>query len=98
MFHVQGSCEIIQFAAWVQGTVGMRSHLEEEAMKTHYRWPWHCFTGIGIGAAAVHTLHAQPKPKAYLVTRSGYSTRHAAEYSPSSGELKLQADGRSREW
>jgi uncharacterized protein (DUF1330 family) len=93
IFRVQSSCEIIQFAAWVQAvTVGTRSHLEE-AMKTHYSLALALLAGIGIGAAAVHTLHAQAKPKAYLVTESEILDAAAlAEYSPKA-QANLKAAG-----
>jgi hypothetical protein len=39
----------------------------EEVMKYKYSVPVAIFAGIGIGAAAVQTLHAQAKPPVYVV-------------------------------
>jgi uncharacterized protein (DUF1330 family) len=62
-------------------------------MKTHYSLALALLTGIGIGAAAVHTLHAQAKPKAYLVTESEILDAAAlAEYSPKA-QANLKAAG-----
>jgi hypothetical protein len=52
-------------------------------MNTRYSVPLAILAGIAIGAAAVQTLHAQVKPKAYLVTESEILDQAAlAEYSP----------------
>ena len=37
-------------------------------MKTHYAVALATLAGIGIGAAAVQTLHAQVKPPLYYIT------------------------------
>src|SRR5436190_23417149 len=37
-------------------------------MKTYYTATLAMVAGVGIGAAAVQSLHAQAKPKAYIVT------------------------------
>ena len=37
-------------------------------MKVQYSLSFAMLAGIGIGAVAVHTLHAQAKPKAYTVS------------------------------
>jgi len=39
-------------------------------MKTHFGMVLAALAGIGIGAAAVQGLHAQAKPKAYLVNET----------------------------
>jgi hypothetical protein len=72
-------------------------------MRAHYSLALALLTGIGMGAAAVHTLHAQAKPKAYLVTESEILDAAAlAEYSPKA-QAKLESCRRTgrccpREW
>ena len=39
-------------------------------MKTHYTVGFAMLVGFGFGAITVQSLHAQAKPKAYLVTES----------------------------
>jgi uncharacterized protein (DUF1330 family) len=52
--------------------------------------------GIGIGAAAVQTLHAQTKPKAYLITETELLDAAAlAEYTPKAQANVKAAGGRS---
>jgi hypothetical protein len=41
-----------------------------QVMKTQYTVALSMIAGIAIGAAAIQGLHAQAKPKAYLVTES----------------------------
>jgi uncharacterized protein (DUF1330 family) len=51
--------------------------------------------GVGIGAAAVQTLHAQAKPKAYLVSESEILDPAAlAEYTPKAQANIKAAGGR----
>jgi uncharacterized protein (DUF1330 family) len=51
--------------------------------------------GIGVGAAAVQTLHAQAKPKAYLVSESEILDPAAlAEYAPKAQANIKAAGGR----
>jgi uncharacterized protein (DUF1330 family) len=60
-------------------------------MKMQYSVPLALIAGIGIGALAMHTLQAQTKPKAYIVTESEILDPAAlAEYSP-----KAQANARA---
>src|SRR5260370_42290786 len=40
----------------------------EEVMKTHYTVALAMFAGVGIGAVAVHGLHAQAKPPIYYIS------------------------------
>src|SRR5262245_65882912 len=62
-------------------------------MKTHSSLALALLTGIEIGAAAVHSLHAQAKPKAYLVTESEILDAAAlAEYYPKA-QANLKAAG-----
>ena len=44
-------------------------------MKTHYTAALSMLAGIGVGAVAVHGLHAQAKPPAYVITETISSTR-----------------------
>ena len=60
-------------------------------MNTRYSVPLAMLAGIAIGAAAVQTLHAQAKPKAYLVTESEILDQAAlADYAP-----KAQANAKA---
>jgi hypothetical protein len=55
----------------------------EDVMKMQFAVPFALVAGIGIGGAAVQTLHAQTKPKAYLVTESEIlDAAVLAEYAP----------------
>ena len=64
-------------------------------MNTRYSVPLAMLAGIAIGAAAVQTLHAQAKPKAYLVTESEILDQAAlAEYSPKAQANAKAAGGR----
>jgi uncharacterized protein (DUF1330 family) len=64
-------------------------------MNTRYSVPLAMLAGIAIGAAAVQTLHAQVKPKAYLVTESEILDQAAlAEYSPKAQANAKAAGGR----
>ena len=72
-------------------------------MNTRYSVPLAMLAGIAIGAAAVQTLHAQVKPKAYLVTESEILDQAAlAEYSPkaqaNAESCRRTAGCRPREW
>ena len=52
--------------------------------------------GIAIGAAAVQGLHAQAKPKAYIVTESEIlDAAAAASYGPKNQAAQKAAGGRS---
>ena len=64
-------------------------------MKTQYSVPLALIAGIGIGAAAVQTLHAQAKPKAYLITESELlDATVLAEYTPKAQANVKAAGGR----
>jgi uncharacterized protein (DUF1330 family) len=65
-------------------------------MDTRYAIPLALLAGIAVGAAAVQTLNAQAKPKAYLVTESELLDAAAlAEYTPKAGANVKAAGGRS---
>jgi uncharacterized protein (DUF1330 family) len=52
--------------------------------------------GTALGAATVHGLHAQAKPKAYIVTESEIlDAAAAAAYSPKNQAAQAAAGGRS---
>jgi uncharacterized protein (DUF1330 family) len=64
-------------------------------MNTRYSVPLAMLAGIAIGAAAVQTLHAQAKPKAYLVTETEILDQAAlAEYTPKAQANVKAAGGR----
>ena len=64
-------------------------------MKIQYSVPLALLAGIGIGAAAVQTLHAQAKPKAYLITESELlDAAVLAEYTPKAQANVKAAGGR----
>src|SRR5476651_679113 len=55
-----------------------------ESMKSHYTIALALLSGIGIGAVAVHGLHAQGKPPVYTVTEIEVTNLEAynKEYAP----------------
>jgi uncharacterized protein (DUF1330 family) len=64
-------------------------------MRTHSVVAMSVMAGIVVGAGAVHTLHAQAKPKAYLVTESEILDAAAlAEYGPKAQANAKAAGGR----
>ena len=64
-------------------------------MKTQYVVTVAMLTGIGVGAAAVQTLHAQAKPKAYMVTEIEVVDAAAqAAYGPVVQAAQKAAGGR----
>jgi len=68
----------------------------EDVMKMQFAVPFALVAGIGIGGAAVQTLHAQTKPKAYLVTESEIlDAAVLAEYAPKAQVNVKAAGGRS---
>ena len=65
-------------------------------MKTQFAVPFALVAGIEIGGLAVQTLHAQTKPKAYLVTKSEIlDAAVLAEYAPKAQANVKAAGGRS---
>jgi uncharacterized protein (DUF1330 family) len=65
-------------------------------MNTRYSVPLAMLAGIAIGAAAVQTLHAQAKPKAYLVTETELLDQAAlADYTPKAQTNVKAAGGKS---
>src|SRR6202047_2589842 len=68
----------------------------ENAMKTNYKIAIALVAGAAIGGAAIQGLHAQAKPKAYIVTESDIlDAAAAAAYSPRSQAAQKAAGGRS---
>jgi len=65
-------------------------------MKLHYSLGLALLAGIGIGAAAVQSLHAQAKPKAFLVSESEVLDAGAlASYTAAISAVQKAAGGRS---
>ena len=65
-------------------------------MKVHYSLGLALLAGIGIGAAAVQSLHAQAKPKAFLVSESEVLDAGAlASYTAAISAVQKAAGGRS---
>jgi uncharacterized protein (DUF1330 family) len=65
-------------------------------MKTRYRMAVAVLTGIGIGAAAVHGLHAQAKPPIYYIAEIDVTNLDAyvKEYAPIAQAGIKKAGGR----
>jgi len=65
-------------------------------VKTNYKLVIALVAGAAIGGAAIQGLHAQAKPKAYIVTESDIlDAAAAAAYSPRSQAAQKAAGGRS---
>ena len=65
-------------------------------MKTRYTVALSMLGGIAIGAVAIQGLHAQAKPKAYLVSESEVLDATAvASYTAAIGAVQKAAGGRS---
>jgi uncharacterized protein (DUF1330 family) len=65
-------------------------------MNTKYKMGLVLLAGIALGAVAMQGLHAQAKPKAYLVTESQVLDAAAlASYTPAIGAVQKAAGGRS---
>ena len=62
-------------------------------MKTRYTVALSMIAGAAVGAAAIQGLHAQAKPKAYLVTESEILDRPALESYGSALASAMQAAG-----
>jgi uncharacterized protein (DUF1330 family) len=63
-------------------------------MKTRYTVVLSLIAGAAVGAAAIQGLHAQAKPKAYLVTESEILDRAALEsYGPALASAMQAAGG-----
>jgi uncharacterized protein (DUF1330 family) len=62
-------------------------------MKTRYTVVLSMIAGVAVGAAAIQGLHAQAKPKAYLVTESEILDRAALESYGSALASAMQAAG-----
>jgi uncharacterized protein (DUF1330 family) len=69
---------------------------QEDAMKMNHKVAIALVAGAAIGAAAVQGLHAQGKPKAYIVTESEIvDAAAAAAYGPRNQAAQQAAGGRS---
>jgi uncharacterized protein (DUF1330 family) len=65
-------------------------------MKINYTAALSMFAGVALGGAAIHGLHAQAKPKAYIVTESEIIDAAAASaYGPRNQAAQQAAGGRS---
>jgi uncharacterized protein (DUF1330 family) len=66
----------------------------EDFMKTHYAVTLSLLAGIGVGAAAIQSLHAQAKPPAYAIVEIDVTNQdaYAKEYAPTAGKV-LQDNG-----
>ena len=65
-------------------------------MKTNYKIAIALVAGIAIGGAAIQGLHAQAKPKAYLITESEVlDAANLASYTAAVSAAQKAAGGRS---
>ena len=65
-------------------------------MKTNYKVAIALIAGAAIGGAAIQGLHAQAKPKAYLVSESEVlDAAGVASYTAAIGAVQKAAGGRS---
>lgn len=63
-------------------------------MKTHYVIALSMVTGVAVGAAAIQGLHAQAKPKAYVITELQTLDAVAAKaFAPKVEALQTKAGG-----
>jgi uncharacterized protein (DUF1330 family) len=83
----------------------VRRHLERKPMKTHVKLALATVAGFGLGAAAVHELHAQAAPPAYVISEievldeSGYSREYVPLVNKAlagSGEKRLVSGGNTQ--
>jgi uncharacterized protein (DUF1330 family) len=73
-----------------------KQSIRENAMKTNYKVAIALVAGAAIGGAAIQGLHAQPKPKAYLVTESEVlDASVVAAYIPAIQAAQTAGGGRS---
>jgi uncharacterized protein (DUF1330 family) len=70
--------------------------MEETAMKTYYTAGLAMLTGIGVGAIAVQTLHAQAKPPVYRIAEIEIMNVEAytKEFAPKAQAALKAAGGR----
>ena len=65
-------------------------------MKVNYKLALTLFAGVALGAAAIQALHAQAKPKAFLVTESEVLDAAAlASFTAAISAVQKAAGGRS---
>jgi uncharacterized protein (DUF1330 family) len=69
---------------YVNCSAGGSSPRREEVMKSHFTVSLAILAGVGIGAVAVQSLHAQNKPPVYFVAETDVSNpdAYAKEYIP----------------
>jgi uncharacterized protein (DUF1330 family) len=65
-------------------------------MRTQYAVALAVIAGFGLGAASIHTLHAQAKPPAFLIVEidPGNPEQFAKEYSPKAQALTRKYGGK----
>ena len=73
---------------------GVRRAIERAIMKTRYTVALSMIAGAALGGAAIQGLHAQAKPKAYLVTESEVIDRPSVPpYDPALASAMQAAGG-----
>lgn len=65
-------------------------------MKTRYTVVLSILAGAGLGATAIHGLHAQAKPPVYLIAQIEVTNEegYAKQYAPKAAEIVKAAGGR----
>jgi uncharacterized protein (DUF1330 family) len=65
-------------------------------MKTHYTATFAMLVGLGLGAVAVQSLHAQAKPPVYYISEIDVTNpdAYAKEYAPKAQAIIKAAGGR----
>src|SRR5262245_14626434 len=78
----------------VLSDAGVRRAIERAIMKTRYTVALSMIAGAALGGAAIQGLHAQAKPKAYLVTESEVIDRPSVPpYDPALASAMQAAGG-----
>jgi len=73
-----------------------KQSIRENTMKSNYKIAIALVAGVAIGGAAIQGLHAQAKPKAYLVTESEVlDAANLASYTAAISAVQKAAGGRS---
>jgi uncharacterized protein (DUF1330 family) len=69
---------------------------QEEAMKTRYSVALSVLAGVAVGAAAVHALHAQAKPPAYVIAEIDVANVEPfdREYVPNASKAVTDGGGK----
>jgi uncharacterized protein (DUF1330 family) len=65
-------------------------------MKAHYTAAVAALAGIGIGGLAVHSIHAQTAPRAYVVVDIDVTDQqgYTKEYAPMAGKIITEGGGK----